>query len=95
MSPTRIPRHSSRPNTSTSATATTIRRPAIAGNIGSRYSAKTIPPSETVAQVESQSFHPTTKPGYSPRPRRTKTYWPPDSATIAPGSASDMAPSSA
>jgi hypothetical protein len=46
------------------------------GSRGSRYSAKTIAPRETVAQVEIQSFQPTTNPGYSPRPRRTNTYCP-------------------
>jgi hypothetical protein len=94
-SPIRMPRHRSRPKASTRATPTGTRRPVIAGSRGSRYSVKTIAPRDTEAQVESQSLQPTTNPGYSPKQRRTNTYWPPDWATIAPGSAREIAPSSA
>ena len=44
---------------------------------------------------EIQSLQPTMNPGYSPSARRTNTYWPPDLGSIAPSSASEMAPSSA
>ena len=94
-SPARMPRQSSSPKSSTRATPAGTRRPASAGTSGSRYSVKTIAPSATGAQVEIQSLQPTTNAGYSPSPRRTNGYWPPDRATIAPGSASEMAPSSA
>ena len=48
-----------------------------------------------VPQVEIQSDQPTMKPGYRPRALRTMTYCPPDWATMAPGSAREMVPSSA
>ena len=38
---------------------------------------------------------PTTKPAYSPRAWRAKTYWPPERGIIVPSSAIESAPSSA
>ena len=94
-SPIRIPRQSSSPKASTRSTPATDRLPDSAGTSGSRYSVITIAPSDMAPQTEIQSVHPTTKPGYSPKPRRTITYWPPDRVIIAPGSASESVASSA
>ena len=49
-------------------------------------------PSDMAPQSEIQSVHPTTKLGYSPSPRRTMTYCPPERAIIAPGSTELVTP---
>jgi len=91
----RMPRQSSSPKASTSNTPAPARRPASPGTSGSRYSVTTIAPSDIAPHTEIQSAHPTTNPGYSPRPRLTMTYCPPDRAIIAPGSARERVASRA
>src|SRR3954451_2782845 len=91
-SPILMPRQSRNPKSRTRPTPAGTFHPANAGTSGWRYSVKTIPPSAIGPQVDIQSLHPTTNAGYSPSPRRTMGYWPPERPSMAPGSASDIAP---
>src|SRR5436309_1857427 len=71
--PQRTPRHCKTAKATATEDATNNSRPASAGKSTLAYSPMTSATAATVPHVESQSLHPTTKPGYSPRARRAKT----------------------
>src|SRR5437764_3923106 len=65
--PQRTPRHWSAANKITMIAASSLDCPASGGNRIPRYSPITTATADSLPQVESQSVHPITKPGYSPR----------------------------
>ena len=71
--PQRTPRHCKTAKATVTEHETQASRPASAGKSAPAYSARTSATTATVPHVESQSLHPTTKPGYSPSARRAKT----------------------
>jgi hypothetical protein len=71
--PQRTPRHCRSAKPTVTAAATSRERPESDGASTPAYSPITSATAAAVPHVESQSLHPTTKPGYSPSARRTKT----------------------
>src|SRR5256714_9155785 len=71
--PQRTPRHCKTAKATATEDATVNSRPASEGVRTLAYSPMTSETAATVPHVESQSLHPTTKPGYSPKARRAKT----------------------
>jgi len=94
-SPARTPRDCNRVKASTTADATASSRSARAGTSSHVYSPITSATAAMLPALEIQSLQPTTKAGYSPSARRTKTYCPPERGSAAPSSASESAPSNA